>query len=106
MEASLPKRAHIFSLFAAAYFLSYFFRSANAVIAPDLSREFSLTAADLGLMTSLFYAAFALVLVPVGVGLDRYGPRWVTSSVMLVAGLGSLIFASARSFAMLGLGGP
>ncbi len=100
----MPKRVHIFSLFAIAYFVGYFFRTANAVIAPDLSREFALSASDLGLMTSLFYAAFALVLLPVGVGLDRHGPRFITSSVMALAALGCLLFASAQSFAGLAVG--
>lgn len=100
----MPKRVHIFSLFAIAYFVGYFFRTANAVIAPDLSREFALSASDLGLMTSLFYAAFALVLLPVGVGLDRYGPRFITSSVMALAALGCILFASAQSFAGLAAG--
>ncbi len=94
----MPKSIHIFSLFAIAYFIGYFFRTANAVIAPDLVREFSLNASDLGLMTSLFYAAFALLLLPVGVGLDRYGPRFITSSVMTLAALGCVLFASAHSF--------
>jgi nitrate/nitrite transporter NarK len=100
----VPTRIHIFSLFAIAYFLSYFFRTANAVIAPNLSHEFALSASDLGLMTSLFYAAFALVLLPLGIGLDHFGPRYVTSSVMLLAAFGSLLFASAQSFAVLALG--
>ncbi len=100
----MPKSVHIFSLFAIAYFVGYFFRTANAVIAPDLSREFALSASDLGLMTSLFYAAFALVLLPVGVGLDRYGPRFITSSVMALAALGCFLFASAQSFAGLAVG--
>src|SRR2546425_7156526 len=55
-------------------------------------------------MTSLFYAAFALVLLPVGVGLDRYGPRFITSSVMALAALGCVLFASAQSFAGLAAG--
>lgn len=94
----------VFTLFTAAYFMSYFFRSANAVIAPDLAREMALTAADLGLMTSLFFAAFAAVQTPLGVGLDRWGPRWVTPLLMLVGVVGALIFAVAPSFPMLALG--
>src|SRR5262245_54848661 len=55
-----PRAVVIFVLFVAGHFLSTFFRSANAVIAPDLSRDLGLTADQLGLMTSLFYASFAL----------------------------------------------
>jgi MFS family permease len=82
----MSKYTRVFVLFTAAYFLSYFFRSANAVIAPDLTRALSLRAADLGLMTSLFFAAFALSQIPLGIGLDRWGPRWVTPGLMLVGG--------------------
>lgn len=97
-------RAVIFFLFAAAYFLSYFYRSANAVIASDLSQDLSLTAAQLGLMTSLFYVSFALIQLPLGGALDRYGPRLATPLLMIVGALGSLVFALAPSFAVLALG--
>ncbi|NOX60748.1 MAG: MFS transporter [Chloroflexi bacterium] len=100
----MSKRALIFVLFTAAYFFSYFYRSANAVIAPDLASEMGLDAAQLGLMTSLFYAAFAAMQLPLGVGLDRWGARWVTSGLMLVTVAGSLVFASAGGFGMLALG--
>jgi predicted MFS family arabinose efflux permease len=100
----ISRRWAIFALFVSAHFLSYFFRSANAVISTDLTHELSLTAAQLGLMTSLFYASFALVQLPLGSGLDRFGPRWVTPSLMLATAVGCLLFASARSFEVLALG--
>lgn len=96
--------ATVFAAFTAAYFLSYFFRSANAVLAPDLARELGLGAAELGLMTSLFYAAFAAAQIPLGAGLDRWGPRWVTPGLMLVGVVGSLLFAAAPAFPPLALG--
>lgn len=99
-----PSPISVFLCFAAAYFLSYFYRSANAVIAPDLSTELSLNAEQLGLMTSLFFAAFAVVQIPLGVLLDRNGPRWVTPALMLCGALGSLVFASAPTFPILALG--
>jgi len=100
----MPGRARIFILFTAAYFLSYFYRSANAVIAPNLAHELGLDAARLGLMTSLFFATFALAQIPMGMGLDYWGPRRVTSGLMLVGAVGSLIFAVAPSFGLLAAG--
>ena len=100
----MQKRTILFILFTSAYVLSQFYRSTNAVIAPDLAKELSLNAAELGLMTSLFFAAFAAAQIPVGVGLDRWGPRWVTSSLMSIGVVGSLVFAVAHSFGMLSLG--
>lgn len=98
------RRTAIFAVFATAYFLSQFYRSTNAVIAKDLIRDLDLSAADLGLMTSLFYASFAAAQLPLGLGLDRFGPRYVTPGLMLVGALGSLAFGSAHSFAALALG--
>lgn len=94
----------IFLVFVVAYFLSYFYRSANAVIADDLSRDLTLSASQLGLMTSLFFLSFSAAQVPLGALLDRFGARFVTSGLMLSAVLGSLLFAGAQSFAMLALG--
>ena len=94
----------IFVLMAVAYFLSQFFRSANAVISRDLTQELSLSAAQLGLMTSFFYAAFALVQLPLGTGLDRFGARRVTPALMMVGAVGSLAFAMAHTFPQLIVG--
>ncbi len=100
----MSARARVFWLFTSAYFLSYFYRSANAVIAPDLSAEMALGAGQLGLMTSLFFATFALAQLPLGVALDRWGPRWVTPGLMLVGAAGSAAFALAPGFGALALG--
>jgi MFS family permease len=90
--------------FAAGYYLSYLFRSINALIAGDLSAELGLNAADLGLLTSMYFLVFAAVLLPCGVLLDRYGPRLVDSGLFLVAASGSLVFALADGVATLLVG--
>jgi MFS family permease len=81
--------------FAAGYYLSFLFRSINALIARDLTADLGLNAADLGLLTSMYFVAFAAVQLPCGVLLDRYGPRLVDSALLLIAGAGSLLFALA-----------
>jgi MFS family permease len=90
--------------FAAGYYLSYLFRSINAVIAGDLSTELGLSAADLGALTSAYFLVFAAVLLPCGVLLDRYGPRLVDSALLLLAAIGSLVFALADGVWALMLG--
>ena len=87
--------------FACGYFLSYLIRNVNAVIAPDLVGTFQLDASDLGLLTSVYFLAFALFQPLLGVLLDRFGPRRVEGSLLLVAALGSLLFAHSDSVAML-----
>ena len=90
--------------FAAGYYLSYLYRSINALIAGDLVAELGLTAADLGLLTSVYFLAFAAVQLPCGVLLDRYGPRLIDSALLLVAAAGSLLFALADGVATLLVG--
>ncbi|NQV85008.1 MAG: MFS transporter [Rhodospirillales bacterium] len=87
----------IFVPFALGYFLSYLVRVVNAVIAPDLVAELGLTAADLGLLTSANFLAFAAAQLPLGILLDRYGPRRTESVLLLFAALGAFLFATATS---------
>ena len=83
--------------FAAGYFLSYLYRAVNAVVAPDLTAELSLSAGELGLLTAAYLFGFAGFQIPLGVLLDRYGPRRVQAGLICVAATGALMFAVAGS---------
>ena len=87
--------------FAAAYFLSYFFRSANAVIGSELAHDLGLSAGDLGLLTSTYLLAFCLAQLPLGMLLDRFGARRVESALLLIAATGAALFAIADGMAAL-----
>lgn len=97
-------RLLVFCLFTAAQLLSFSYNASVAIISADLSRELSLNAAELGFISSLFFVVFALAQFPVGVSLDRLGPRVVVPGLMFIGALGSLFFAGAQSFAVLALG--
>jgi MFS family permease len=94
----------VFCPFAAGYYLSYFYRYVNAVIAKDLVRDFSLAPSDLGLLTSAYFLSFAAAQLPLGVALDRFGPRRCTAALFCIAGVGALMFGLARDLAMLSAG--
>src|SRR5262245_14089489 len=81
--------------FAAGYYLSYLFRSINALIASDLVAELHIDAKDLVLLTSVYFLVFAAVQLPFGALLDRYGPKTIQSVLLLLASGGALIFALA-----------
>jgi len=85
--------------FIAGYFVSYVYRMANAVLGPTLAEEFGLTAGGLGLLSSVYFLSFALFQLPLGLLLDRFGPRRVNATLLLVAALGGLWFAFAHSAA-------
>ena len=94
----------IITPFACGYFLSYLLRNVNAVISPDLVRTFHLDASDLGFLTGVYFLAFALFQPLLGVLLDRFGPRRVEGSLLLVAAVGSLLFAWSNGAFLLILG--
>ena len=93
----------IYSAFAAAYLLSYLFRSINAVISPELTRELALDAGALGFLTSAYFLAFGLMQIPVGMLLDRFGPRRVEPVLLALAASGALLFSLADGLAGLTL---
>src|SRR4051812_48599473 len=101
--ASLPV-VTVFCPFVAGYFLSFFFRNVNAVISKDLAGEFQLTPADLGFLTSMYLLAFAVIQLPLGVLLDRYGPRRVVAALMCFAAAGALVFGLSQNLATLSIG--
>ncbi len=90
--------------FAAGYFLSYLYRTVNAVLAPHISKSMHLDAGDLGLMTGMYFLAFGAFQLPLGILLDRFGPRRVESALLLFAAAGSLAFAVAEQAQTLILG--
>ncbi len=94
----------MFLPFAAGYYLSYLLRNANAVIAPELTRELGLRASDLGLLTSVYFIAFSAFQIPLGILLDRYGARRVEASLLLFAAAGALVFALGHTPGTLALG--
>jgi sugar phosphate permease len=94
----------VFLPFSAGYYLSYFFRTINALLAEKLIDELGLDASHLGLMTSVYFLTFAAIQLPLGVLLDRYGPRRVQSTLLIVAAIGAALFATAHQFGTLVLG--
>ena len=49
----------VFMPFAGGFFLSYVYRSVNAVIAQQLAVDLGLSPADLGFLTSVYFMTFA-----------------------------------------------
>lgn len=83
--------------FAAGYFLSYTYRTVNAVLAPYIAQAISLDAGAIGLMTGVYFLAFGAFQLPLGLLLDRYGPRRVEAALLLFAAAGAAAFALADS---------
>ncbi|RAI00584.1 hypothetical protein DLJ53_15090 [Acuticoccus sediminis] len=100
----MPTALRVFVPFALAYLLSYLLRVVNAVAGAPVTAEFDLSPAQLGLMTSLFYMGFVITQFPLGILMDRYGPRRVEAGMWVVGAAGCVVFATAGDSSQLFLG--
>ena len=89
--------------FASGYYLSYLFRTVGALVSGRLAAELRLSPASLGLLNSAHFLAFALAQLPLGMALDRHGPRRVQAVLLPLAAAGAGLFAYAHSFALMTL---
>jgi MFS family permease len=80
------------------YVLSQFYRAFLAVLTPALEADLGATAADLSYASGLWFIVFAVMQIPVGEALDRFGPR-ITAVVLFSLGGagGALVFAMAQT---------
>lgn len=99
MNSSFLTTLRVFLPFAAGYFLSYLYRVVNAVIAPDLVGDLGIGPSALGLLTSTYFISFASSQLPLGVLLDRFGPRRMEAFLLLFAGLGAFLFSRSGTLA-------
>lgn len=67
-------------------------------MASDLMSEFSLTATEMGNFAASFFYAYMIMQIPVGLIIDRFGPRFVTSLAIILCVFGVFLFATAESF--------
>ncbi len=85
-------------------FSNLFLRSSFGVMGPDLAREMSLSPAALSFVASAFFFAYALMQVPTGMLLDRFGPRRTLATMLLSTLAGAALFAAGQSAEMLAAG--
>jgi MFS family permease len=88
----------VFFSFAFAYFISYAFRSINAVISPELIDDLGINNTQLGLLSAAYLIGFGLAQIPAGVCLDRFGPRSTEISLMIFSVIGALVFYFSKDF--------
>jgi predicted MFS family arabinose efflux permease len=94
---SLVRRRLVFFAAACGYLLSQFYRSFLTVIHDDLVRDLGIGPSEFGALGSAWFFAFAVSQFPVGIALDKLGPRRTIAGMMLVAVAGALLFATASS---------
>lgn len=104
MPSSSYIKLRVFFPFALGYFLSYLLRVVNAVLAPDLASGLGVGPSELGLLTATYFITFAASQLPLGILLDRFGPRKIEAFLLIFAAVGAFIFSRAQSLSGLIIG--
>jgi len=79
------------------YFYQYAMRSAPAVMMPQLSEAFGLSALGVASIVGLFYYGYSPFSLVAGAAMDRLGPRKLVPFAAIIVGLGALLFATGNS---------
>ena len=96
MEKQTSKyRWVVFASVLFTYFLIVSQRTAPGLITDQLMKDFNLTAATIGLLTSIQFLAYAGFQIPIGILSDRYGPNFFLIFGALLNGIGTLIYSIA-----------
>ena len=82
---------------AVYYFYQYTLRSAPAVMMPQLSAAFGLTATGVASLAGLFYYGYSPFSLVAGVAMDRLGARRIVPIGAATLGIGALLFATGSS---------
>jgi len=85
----------VFASVLFTYFLIVSQRTAPGLISDQLMKDFNLTAATIGLLTSIQFLAYAGFQIPIGILSDRFGPNFFLIIGALLNGIGTLIYSLA-----------
>ena len=87
------RRWLIFALGSLNFIISMFYRVSVAVISPALTNDLGLTASQLGDLSAAFFYGFAACQIPIGISIDRLGPRKTMCFLAVSAILGAMVFS-------------
>lgn len=87
------RRWLIFAFGSLNFVVSMFYRVSIAVISPQLTNELGLSGAQLGDLSAAFFYGFAACQIPIGISMDRLGPRMTMCFLALSAVTGAIVFS-------------
>jgi len=90
----------IISLCAGFLFYKYILQVYPGIITDQLMQEFNLTGAGLGNLAATFYYSYMIMQLFVGVLLDKYGARLLSTSAVFISALGLYIFSQTHNLLM------
>lgn len=104
LTQKIRSNAWLIWFFAALFYAVEFFqRVAPGVISQDIVHTFAISETRLGVVISLYYYAYAVAQIPVGLVLDRFGCRIPLSIAAFAVSIGTLLFADSSSLFLLSI---
>ncbi len=85
----------IWGIGALFYLMAFFHRVAPAVMTEELMKAFDISATGLGNLSAFYFYSYVAMQIPTGIIADHWGPRRLLSLGALVAGIGTIVFATA-----------
>lgn len=86
------------------YCYEFFLQVSPSVMVEDLMRDFRVTAAAFGNLSAFYLYAYAIMQIPVGMLIDRFGARRLLTIACLFCAAGALIFGTAHQFTIAAMG--
>lgn len=86
------------------YSYEYLLRIAPSVMENSLRTHFNLSASGFGTLSSIYYLAYVPMQLPVGVFLDRYGPKRLLTMACLICVIGTYMFTGTNLFWVAAIG--
>ncbi len=95
---SEAKAWFVWSFAAFFYLYQFVLRNFPGVMTDDLMRDFSVEACALGILTAFYLVSYSSLQIPVGLGMDKFGPTRLLRGAVILCALGTAIFGFADSF--------
>ncbi|MBX9620635.1 MAG: MFS transporter [Alphaproteobacteria bacterium] len=88
----------IWSFAGLFYLYQFILRNSPGVMTDDLMRDFSVEACSLGILSSFYLVSYVSLQIPVGLGMDKFGPTRLLKGAILLCIVGTIVFALSDSF--------
>ncbi|MCD6048256.1 MAG: sauU 3 [Gammaproteobacteria bacterium] len=82
------------------FFYEFCLQSSPSVMVPELMKAFNVNASQLGRLSGVYFFSYAIMQLPVGILLDRYGPRIMMTIACFICALGAYIFSHTHILSM------
>lgn len=87
----------VWTIAASFFFYKYLVQVSPSVMTEDLMKAFQVNAAGLGNLSAFYFYSYLIMQIPVGVLLDKYSPRVLTTTAIFVCSLSTYVFSQTNS---------